>query len=102
MISVRQCLRQDRLKQPTHARETLHTWIRSYTELGLHVNPFTSEQQSVSHYIYYKVKSPLDLLAKAGCGHGKVLKCIEGKVMGDGILGLRACVRAPEKGGNIY
>ena len=44
----------------------------------------------VSHYIYYEAKSPLVLLAKAGCGHGKALKGKEGKVMGNGILGIRA------------
>jgi len=75
------------------ARETLHTWIRRYNELRLHVNPFTSEKNKVlvSHYIYYEVKSPLVLLAKVGCGHGKALKCKEGKVMGNGIVGVRAC-----------
>ena len=46
----------------------------------------------VSHYIYYEVKTPIVLLAKAGCRHGKALKSKEGKVIGDGILGLRAYV----------
>jgi len=51
----------------------------------------------VSHYIYYAVKSPLVLLAKAGCGHGKTLKGKEDKVMGNAILGIRACVSLRRK-----
>ena len=71
--------------------------------MGLHVNTFTSEQQSVgeSLRLLRGMKSPLVLLAKAGCGQGKLLKGEEDKVMGNGILGIRACVREPEKEGNI-
>ena len=72
---------QDRLKQPTDARETLHTWIWRHTRFGLHVNTFTSEQKSVgeSLRLLRGIKSPLVLLAKAGCGQGKVLKGKEDK-----------------------
>jgi hypothetical protein len=38
---------------------------------------------------------------RSGCGQGKALQDKEGKVMGNGILGIRACVRAPEKEVNI-
>jgi hypothetical protein len=46
----------------------------------------TADTDVVSHYIYYEVKSPLDLLVKVGWVNGKLLIGKEDKVMRNGLL----------------